>query len=126
MRTRVLVLDDQEYLRDIIAAILDDAGFPSLAVGTTDEALRRLDELHPELLVLDMSLPEMSGLQFLEHLRAKPAWRTLPVVMVSGDPGMLTPVYGRPNVVALTKPFDVNVLVDEVTRLLGPALTHSA
>src|ERR1051326_4195242 len=96
MRTRVLVLDDQEYLRDIIAAILDDAGFPSLAVGTTDEALRRLDELHPELLVLDMSLPEMSGLQFLEHLRAKPAWRTLPVVMVSGDPGMLTPVYGPP------------------------------
>ena len=36
MRPRVIVLDDQKYLRDIIAAILDDVGYPALAVATTD------------------------------------------------------------------------------------------
>lgn len=127
MRTRVLVLDDQQYLREIIAAIVEDAGYPALAVATPEEALRRLDELHPELLILDMSLPGVSGLQFLEQLRAGSTWQTLPVIVVSGDPGKLGVVKGRPNVVALTKPFDVSALVAEIQRVLGPpALTHSA
>src|SRR5713226_8042422 len=107
MSTRVLVVDDQQYLRDIIAAILDDAGYPALAVGTSDEAMQRLEEIQPELLVLDMSLPGMSGLQLLDRLRASEAWHSLPVVMVSGDPGKLVAVEGRENVVALTKPFEV-------------------
>jgi two-component system response regulator VicR len=127
MRTRVLVLDDQEYLREIIATILNDAGYPARAVETTDEALRLLDELRPDLLVLDLSLPTIGGLEFLDQLRANPAWATLPVLIVSGDPAKLAAAEGRRYVGALTKPFDVTVLVAEVVRLLEPAaLTQSA
>jgi DNA-binding response OmpR family regulator len=128
MRTRILVLDDQQYLRDIIAAIVEDAGYPALAVGTPEEALRRMDELRPELLILDLSLPGVSGIQFLEQLRASAAWNTLPVIVVSGDPGKLGAVKGRPHVVALTKPFDVSVLIAAIEDALGPppALTQSA
>ena len=121
------MLDDQQYLRDIIAAILDDAGYPTVAVATPKEAEQRLEELRPELLILDLSLPGYSGLQFLEELRADDAWRDLPVVVVSGDPGKLVAVEGRENVVALTKPFDVTALISEIQRLLGPpALTQTA
>jgi CheY-like chemotaxis protein len=127
MSTRIVVLDDQQYLRDIIAAILDDAGYPTVAVATPKEAEQRLEELRPELLILDLSLPGYSGLQFLEQLRADPTWRDLPVVVVSGDPGKLVAVEGRENVVALTKPFDVTALISEIQRLLGPpALTQTA
>ena len=129
MQTRVLVLDDQQYLRDIIAAIVEDAGYPARAVGTPDEALRQLDELRPELLILDLSLPGVGGVQFLEQLRASVIWKTMPVIVVSGDPGKLGIVKGQPNVVTLTKPFDVSVLVTEIERALGPppaALTQSA
>lgn len=127
MAIRVLVVDDQKYLREIIAAIVEEAGYPALAVETPEEALGRLDQIQPELLVLDMSLPGMSGLQFLDQLRADETWQTMPVVMVSGDPGKLVAVEGRENVVALTKPFDVSVLIGEIRRLLGPpVLTQSA
>ena len=121
MRPRVLVLDDQEYLREIIATILAEAGYPSVAVGTTDQALRLLDELRPELLVLDVSLPDIGGLQFLQQLRDEPAWATLPVLIVSGDPMKLATVEGKPYVAALPKPFDAAVLVAEVSRFLAPA-----
>jgi CheY-like chemotaxis protein len=120
MSTRIVVLDDQQYLRDIIAAILDDAGYPTVAVATPKEAEQRLEELRPELLILDLSLPGISGLQFLDQLRALKEWRDLPVVVVSGDPGKLVAVEGRENVVALTKPFDVSALINEIQRLLGP------
>jgi two-component system phosphate regulon response regulator PhoB len=127
MSTRIVVLDDQQYLRDIIAAILDDAGYPTVAVATPKEAEQRLEELRPELLILDLSLPGYSGLQFLDQLRADDTWRDLPVVVVSGDPGKLVAVEGREHVVALTKPFDVTTLIDEIQRLLGPpALTQPA
>ncbi|MBM3217890.1 MAG: response regulator [Candidatus Rokubacteria bacterium] len=124
MATRVLVLDDQQYLRDIIAAIVEDAGYPALAVGTPDEALQQMHELHPELLILDLSLPGISGVDFLAQLRAQPLWQTMPVIVVSGDPGKLGAVKDRPHVVALTKPFDVTVLVSAIESALGPpALT---
>jgi DNA-binding response OmpR family regulator len=127
MATRVLVLDDQQYLRDIMAAIVEDAGYPALAVGTPEEALRQLEQARPELLILDLSLPGVSGIDLLTQIRATPAWKTLPVIVVSGDPGKLSMVKGRPHVVALMKPFDVTALVGEITRFLGPpALTHSA
>ena len=127
MSIRVLVLDDQEYLRDIIAAIVQDAGYPALAVATADEALLRMEQLRPELLVLDMSLPGTSGLQLLDQLRADSTWETRPGIVVSGDPTKLGAVAGRTNVVALTKPFDVTVLVAEIERSLGPpVLTQPA
>lgn len=127
MRNRVLILDDQEYLRDIMATILADAGYPAVAVETADEALRALEELRPDLLVLDVSMPKIGGLELLDQLRAQPAWATLPVVIVSGDPTRLVAVEGRPNVVALSKPFDASDLVAEVARFLHPtALPQSA
>jgi len=127
MVTRVLVLDDQEYLREIIAVILGDAGYPAVPVANTTEAVQRLEETRPDLLVLDMSLPGITGLEFLDELRRDPRWAALPVLMVSGDPGALATVQGRPNVGTLPKPFDVNVLISETQRLIGPpALSRSA
>jgi two-component system phosphate regulon response regulator PhoB len=127
MGIRVLVLDDQQYLRDIITAVIEDAGYPALAVASADEALLRMEQMHPELLVLDLSLPGTSGVQFLEQLRAEEAWQTLPVIVVSGDPAKLVAVAGREHVITLTKPFDVSALVAAIEGALGPpALTHSA
>jgi DNA-binding response OmpR family regulator len=127
MRTRVIVLDDQQYLRDIIAAIVEEAGYPALAVGTPEEALERLHALHPDLLILDLSLPGISGIDFLTQLRASATFRTMPVIVVSGDPARLGTVKDRPNVATLMKPFDVSALVAEIERALGPpVLTHSA
>ena len=127
MGIRVLVLDDQQYLRDIITAIIEDAGYPALAAATADEALLRMEQVRPELLVLDLSLPGTSGLQLLDQLRAEDSWHTLPVIVVSGDPAKLGAVSGRDNVITLTKPFDVNALVGAIESALGPpALTQPA
>jgi CheY-like chemotaxis protein len=76
--------------------------------------------LPSELLVLDMSLAGPSGVEFLQHLRTEPVWRTLPVIFVSGDPGKLHAVDGRPNVRTLTKPFDTDALIGAVIDMVGP------
>jgi DNA-binding response OmpR family regulator len=123
MHPRVLILDDQEYLREVMAVVLNEAGYAARPVATVEEAWRQLEDFHPEVLVLDLSLPSMSGLEFLHRLRAEPAWMTLPVIIVSGDPLKLGEIEHLPHVVALHKPFDVTTLTDAVARVLAPPLT---
>lgn len=126
MRPRVIVADDQKYLRDILVAILEDVGYPAYAVGTASEAIQALTRFDADLLVLDMSLAGPSGVEFLVHLRAEAAWRSLPVIFVSGDPGKLHAVDGRDHVVTLTKPFDTDALISAVGGLVGPPSTKTS
>jgi CheY-like chemotaxis protein len=118
MAARVLVLDDQEYLRDVMATILNDAGYVAEPVATTGEAWERLADFRPDLLVLDLALASVNGSDFLERLRAEPAWERLPVLAVSGDPSRLNQLQDRPHVAGLLKPFDVTALVAVVASML--------
>lgn len=126
MQPRVIVADDKKYLRDILVAILEDVGYRSIAVSSAGEAIQALSHFGSDLLVLDMSLAGPNGVEFLQHLRAAPMWRTLPVIFVSGDPSKLHTVDGRPNVVTLTKPFDTDALIAAVTHLVGPPPASSS
>ena len=81
---RVLVVDDMPYLRDIQVLLLSEAGYSATALGDAREALERLHELAPDLILLDLSMPEMDGRQFLARLRATPRWHGLPVILTTG------------------------------------------
>ena len=126
MQPRVIVADDKKYLRDILVAILEDVGYRATAVSSASEAIQALSHFGSDLLVLDMSLAGPNGVEFLQHLRAAPVWRTLPVIFVSGDPSKLHTVDGYPNVVTLTKPFDTDALIAAVTNLAGPPPANSS
>src|SRR4029450_4944969 len=69
---RVLVVDDMPYLRDVQVMLLTEAGYCATALGNAREALDRLTELAPDLILLDMSMPEVERRQFLARLRATP------------------------------------------------------
>ena len=78
---RVLVVDDLSYMRDIQVLILKEAGYTATALAGAREALDRLAELAPDLILLDLSMPGMDGRQFLRWLRALPQWKS-----AAGDP----------------------------------------
>src|SRR5437016_3231069 len=65
----ILVVDDDSPIRAMVADLLQDAGYLVLQAADGFEALRLLRENRPELIVLDLMLPGMSGWQFLEHSR---------------------------------------------------------
>ncbi len=77
---RVLVVDDEPTIRDILVDFLGMEGFVVVATATAEEALDRLDEVRPEVVLLDLEMPGMNGLELLEqlHLRRPEA---LPIMM---------------------------------------------
>jgi two-component system response regulator FlrC len=120
MRPRVLVVEDRDYLRQVVVAILEEAGYAASGVATAPAALARLPAWAPDMIVLDMELPGMNGREFLERLRAMPRWASTPVLIVSGYGESQPPSPERPTLAVLAKPFDPPVLLDAVARMIGP------
>lgn len=107
------------YLRDVQVLLLNDAGYVTTALGSAREALERLPDLAPDLILLDVSMPGMDGRQFLARLRANPAWQSLPVILTTGR--SVEDVARENRCDVLPKPFSEVALLDLVRRLIGAA-----
>jgi CheY-like chemotaxis protein len=121
MAKRVLVVDDQPLLRDVQVLLLREAGYAATALSGGREALAQLSQLRPDLIVLDMTMPEMDGRQFLRHLRADDAWGRLPVIVASGLTGEEMESLIARECDVLAKPFSDVALLGSVRRLIGDA-----
>lgn len=81
-RKSVLIVDDEEGIRESLAGILEDEGYEVLAVPSGEEALTTAKEHIPDLVFLDVWLPEMDGIETLSRLREIDV--SIPVIMISG------------------------------------------
>lgn len=109
----ILVVDDDVTIRTLVSAALTDAGYAVVAASSGVEALERLAEAPPNLVISDITMPDLDGLQLVQHMRADENTRGVPLIF-------LTSLDQRTDVVRglafgaddyLTKPFDVNELV---------------
>jgi CheY-like chemotaxis protein len=88
-RKRVLVVDDDEDIREIITLIVEEEGLePSAAVDGEDALAQLGSGRKPALVLLDMMMPRLNGADVLSRMRADPALTGIPVVLLSGDLGV--------------------------------------
>jgi PAS domain S-box-containing protein len=78
-RPRVMVVDDDPLALDLMRATLADIGIDALCLAGGREALRELDNLRPDAIILDLMMPEFDGFEVLDALLGLPAWRDTPV-----------------------------------------------
>jgi CheY-like chemotaxis protein len=83
MPTTVLLCDDEDALRQLVRATLDNGRYEILEVADGDESLDLVRRLRPDLVVLDMMMPGRSGLDVLRELRADQALARTPVIMLT-------------------------------------------
>ncbi|HWO89263.1 MAG TPA: diguanylate cyclase [Gemmatimonadales bacterium] len=83
---KVLVADDDAALVSTLTWILKEHGYQVVAVPNGEGLLERLQEERPDLVLLDIMMPRVDGLQLLQRIRAEPGWKDLPVLMVSSMP----------------------------------------
>jgi len=117
---RVVVVDDDEPIRQLVANVLQDPGFEVRVAGDGKAALELIDSFAPHLVTLDLVMPEMDGWAVLEQLRKRPA--PPPVVVVSGRTDEVPPgVLDRCVAGYVTKPFHVSDLLATCRRVLSTA-----
>src|SRR6058998_2975589 len=86
LKTRVLVADDDESLVQTLTWILKENGYEVAVCPGGDGLFDKLEQVKPALLLLDIMMPKVDGLQLLERLKQDERYRDLPVLMVSSMP----------------------------------------
>jgi CheY-like chemotaxis protein len=112
----VLVVDDDPDILDAICDILDGEGYRVARARHGLEALERVEEERPSVILLDLMMPIMDGLAFADALRARERDGGIPIVVISAD--------GNPQKAAavgargfLAKPFDIDALLAQVAAM---------
>ena len=107
MAKRVLVIDDEAVIHTIVAAFLEPAGFQVLAAERGKAGLALASAQPPDLVLLDLMMPEMDGYAVCRALRQRPETRQVPVIMMtsSDDPALTRSAYDAGVQVCVPKPF---------------------
>jgi adenylate cyclase len=116
----ILVADDEPEVVDLVKIGLDAAGYTIESASDGKTALAKIQSKRPDLVLLDMRMPEMTGLMVLDRLRSDPTTTSIPVVMLSvvvTDPDVRMALeHGA--VAYLSKPFEIRELMWVIDRVL--------
>jgi DNA-binding response OmpR family regulator len=121
MQARVLVADDDPIILRLLEVNLGLEGFAVVTAGRGEEAIRQAQEMRPDLIILDVMMPGMSGYDVAGQLRNDPDTAGIPIVFLSARAQEEDRKRGHALGVAayVTKPFDPAELVDIVRRLVA-------
>lgn len=118
MTTKIFVIDDDNAVTDLLSVLLTSQGFEVWATNSSSEGLTNIRENTPDLVILDLMMPEMDG---WEICRAVRAFSDVPIIVLSAlnDPSMVASVLDAGADDYLTKPTPSRVLVAHINRLVN-------
>ena len=114
--TRILVVEDEEALATLLDYNLRRENFDVDIAGDGEEALMKIDEGAPDIVVLDWMLPKTSGIEVCRRIRSKPETRNIPVIMLTARSEEADRIRGLETGADdyMTKPFSTNELIARV------------
>jgi two-component system chemotaxis response regulator CheY len=119
MSRRILTVDDSKTMRDMVAFTLRGAGFEVLEADDGAKALDLLDGTTVDLVITDINMPNMDGVQLTRTLRQRPAFRSTPILILTTEDGDDRKAEGRAAGATgwIVKPFAPEKLLQVVRRV---------
>lgn len=117
---KILVVDDDLTLRKVLQNSLEQKGYQVVSVGSATDALIRFSQDIPDIIVSDVSMPEMDGFEFCRQLRSQPSGKLIPFIFLSAKNELDDRIQGR-TIGAdsyLTKPFEMKELLAHIEALI--------
>jgi two-component system, cell cycle response regulator DivK len=123
MNQLILVVEDDAIMQTMALKILRSRGFSCELAATGREAVAKAGVLHPGLILMDLSLPEMNGWEATRALKADAALAGIPVVAVTAHAmvGDKETAIAAGCAECVTKPYELDELIAVVERYIGPA-----
>ena len=117
----ILIVEDNERNLKLVRDVLQAKGYATLEAGTAEEGLELARAHNPSLVLMDIHLPGMSGIEALQQLRAEPATASIPVVAITASvmKENVREVMAAGFNAFIEKPIDVRGFLDKVRGLVG-------
>lgn len=120
MAKRVLIVEDEDSVRELEKFILEEHGYEVMEARDGLEGLTKAEFSHPDLILLDLMMPDVSGGRMYDEMQTHPATAGIPIVVVTGKPdahALFDGQIGVENVVM--KPFESDALVERIRHHIG-------
>lgn len=120
MGKKVLIVDDSTSMRQLVSFALTDAGYEVVAAVNGKDALDKINTAKVDIVVTDLNMPEMDGIEFIKQFRAKAGYRFTPVVMLTTESQESKKQEGKQAGASgwIVKPFTPEQLTDTVKRFV--------
>ena len=118
MPTKVLVVEDHPDFRELIAKALALIGWQTILARSGADAIDKLEYHAPDVILLDIRMPVMSGLELAEIIKKHPVHNKIPILAASGDPGHRARSMAAGCDDFISKPFAIPALQARLKRLL--------
>jgi len=124
MAKKILIVDDEPEIVGILKFRLSSWGYETLSALNGEEALKVAATEKPDLILLDVMMPGMSGFEVLKKLKSQDITKAIPVIMVTVAAARAEMERGLKEGAAyyLTKPYDASELLERIKKLLGADL----
>ena len=126
MSETVLIVDDEEYIVTSLEYVMKSAGYDVVVAYDGEQAIEKIKETGPDLLILDVMMPKLDGFEVCEKIRANPLWKSIRIIMLTAK-GRDTEREKGLSLGAdayMTKPFSTRDILKRVAELLGDSDTR--
>jgi CheY-like chemotaxis protein len=117
MAKKIMVVDDDADIVEYLVSIFTERGYATCSAPDGESAMAVMERERPDLLTLDLEMPEEWGPRFYRKFSQRPEFKDLPVVVISGLAGIHLAI--RKAVATVSKPFDPAMVLDVVERAIG-------
>ena len=122
-KKKVIIIDDEPDIVTFLSVLLEDNGYATISAKDGQEGMEKIRAEHPELVLLDITMPEKSGVRCYRELRENPDLKSIPIVIVTGvakdfEKFISTRRQVPPPDGFIPKPIDKQELLDTVSKFL--------
>ncbi len=113
--TKILIVDDEEEITNLLRLILETQQYDTITARHGIDAIQCYEENHPDLIITDLTMPSMGGIELIQRIRSKNA--AIPILVISGN----LEVDGIPlhNLLMLQKPISMKDIFSAITQLMS-------
>ena len=117
----VMMVDDDVFQHIIVSKLLKDEGYRLVFVTSGIEALNMLRKIHPDLILMDLSMPEMDGLEVARRMKGVVRFANIPIIMITGksEENVVTESLRVGAIDFMVKPFGREALIEKIAKVLG-------
>ncbi len=120
----ILIVDDEPDIREFLSTLFSDNGYQTVTAEDGESGLEKIKASAPDLVTLDITMPEKSGVKLYREIKESDQWKSIPVIIVTGVTGEFEKfISTRSQVPApdgyMSKPIEKDKILEMIAKLLG-------
>lgn len=122
MSKKIMVVDDEPDILTTVGQMLELSGFEVIRAASGKECIKKLTQssAKPDLIVLDIMMPEVSGWDVAAKIKENPSWNEIPIVFLTAKGDVMSiGMGGMTSEDYIVKPFDIKDLIDRIKKILN-------